>query len=59
MMAPGRADRSCDIIVDMTGFASSSQLPVQWLRYVTEVVPLDVRARVRAVHFLNVNATAY
>jgi Divergent CRAL/TRIO domain len=59
MITPGRADQPCEIIVDMTGFTSSSQLPVQWLKYVTEVVPVDIRNRIKAVHFLNVNSVAY
>jgi len=59
MMDPHRVGRSYDIIVDLTGFAAGSQPPVQWLKFITEITPSDLRAKKRSIYFLNMNDLAY
>ena len=58
-MDPRRADRPYDIIIDLTGFAAGSQPPVQWLKFITEIMPSDLRARKRSIYFLNMNDLAH
>jgi hypothetical protein len=53
------ASQPFDIVIDMTGFTSSSQLPVQWLKYVSDITPSDLRSRLGTLYFLNINAVAY
>ena len=59
MMHQSRADRQYDIVIDLTGFAAGSQPPVQWLKFITEITPSDLRSRKRSIYFLNMNDLAY
>ena len=59
MMDPRRVDRPYDVIIDLTGFSAGSQPPVQWLRFITEITPSDLRARKRSIYFLNTNDLAH
>jgi len=59
MMHQSRADRPYDVVVDLTGFAAGSQPPVQWLKFITEITPADLRSRKRMIYFLNTNDLAY
>lgn len=58
-MDPRRVDRLYDIIIDLTGFSAGSQPPVQWLKFITEIMPSDLRARKRSIYFLNMNDLAH
>lgn len=59
MMDSRRVNQQYDVIIDLTGFAAGSQPPVQWLRFITEITPSDLRARNRSVYFLNMNDLAH
>ena len=59
MMHPSRADRPYDVVIDLTGFAAGSQPPVQWLKFITEITPSDLRSRKRSIYFLNMNDLAH
>jgi hypothetical protein len=58
MMDPRRVSQHYDIIIDLSGFAAGSQPPVQWLKFITEITPSDLRARKRSIYFLNMNSGA-
>jgi neurofibromin 1 len=49
---------SFEIIFDWTSFSSSSQVPMQWLKYCIEIIPRDFRARFETAYILNPNAAA-
>ena len=59
MMDPRRADQPYDIVIDLTGFGVGSQPPVQWLKFITEITPSDLRARKRSIYLLNINDLAH
>jgi hypothetical protein len=59
MMDPRRVSQHYDIIIDLSGFAAGSQPPVQWLKFITEITPSDLRARKRSIYFLNINSLAH
>lgn len=44
-----------DIILDCTSFTSSSEVPLQWLKFCAELVPYDIRMRFETVRILNPN----
>ncbi|KAI0291754.1 hypothetical protein BC826DRAFT_969907 [Russula brevipes] len=50
--------RSFDIIFDWTSFSSSSQVPMQWLKYCIEIIPHDFRAKFEMAYILNPNSAA-
>ncbi|KAI0065862.1 hypothetical protein BV25DRAFT_1988944 [Artomyces pyxidatus] len=52
-------DREFDIIFDWTSFSSSSQVPIQWLKYCIEMIPSDIRSRFETAYILNPNAAAH
>ena len=58
-MHQSRADRQYDVVIDLTGFAAGSQPPVQWLKFITEITPSDLRSRKRSIYFLNMNDLAH
>ncbi|KAI0265102.1 hypothetical protein BC834DRAFT_880157 [Gloeopeniophorella convolvens] len=47
-----------EIIYDWTSFSSSSQVPMQWLKYCIEIIPADFRNRFERAYILNPNAAA-
>ena len=59
LTAPEYADRQFSCIYDWTGFAQSSQLPMQWIKYCIEMVPADIRSRYDTSYHLNINAAAH
>ncbi|KAF8506037.1 hypothetical protein F5888DRAFT_1937943 [Russula emetica] len=50
--------RSFEIIFDWTSFSSSSQVPMQWLKYCIEIIPHDFRERFETAYILNPNSSA-
>ncbi|KAI0306901.1 hypothetical protein B0F90DRAFT_1915023 [Multifurca ochricompacta] len=59
LTSPSVADaRSFEIIFDWTAFSSSSQVPMQWLKYCIEIIPSDFRAKFETAYILNPNAAA-
>lgn len=58
-MTPKRINQKFKLIVDMTGFTQSAQLPIQWLRIVSETTPYDLHMYLETVYFLNINTSAY
>ncbi|KAF8270977.1 hypothetical protein EI94DRAFT_1797570 [Lactarius quietus] len=50
--------RSFEIIFDWTSFSSSSQVPMQWLKYCIEIIPSDFRAKFETAYILSPNAAA-
>ncbi|KAG9015978.1 Ras GTPase activating protein ira2 [Tulasnella sp. 427] len=44
-----------DIIVDCTGFTSSSEVPIQWYKFLIELVPSDILQRWSTTYILNPN----
>ena len=52
--------RSCnfDIILECTSFTSKSEVPLQWLKYCTEIIPADIRVRFSTTRILNPNTLA-
>ena len=47
--------RSFDLILDCTSFNSSSEIPLQWLKYCAELIPSDIRKRFAVARILNPN----
>ena len=47
--------RNFEIILDCTSFTSKSEVPLQWLKYCTEVIPMDIRVRFSTTRILNAN----
>ena len=47
--------RDFDIILDCTSFTSKSEVPLQWLKYCAEVIPMDIRVRFSTTRILNAN----
>ncbi|KAJ3551785.1 hypothetical protein NM688_g4509 [Phlebia brevispora] len=58
LSSPAFEDRKFDIVFDWTGFGPGAQVPVHWLKFTCEVVPLDIRERFRAARMLTPNALA-
>lgn len=48
-------ERQFDVILDCTSFSPMSEVPLQWLKYCAELIPLDIRLRFATVHILNPN----
>ncbi|KAG7097519.1 hypothetical protein E1B28_004862 [Marasmius oreades] len=46
-----------EIILDCTDLTALSELPLRWLKYFAELVPLDIRMRFAKAHILNANNT--
>ncbi|KAF4620069.1 hypothetical protein D9613_004830 [Agrocybe pediades] len=55
LSSPTYESRKYDIILDCTGFASPSEVPLQWLKYCAEVVPEDIRSRFVVTRILSPN----
>lgn len=47
--------RSFDLILDCTSFTYHSEVPLQWLKYCAELIPVDIRKRFVAARILNPN----
>lgn len=47
--------RSFDLILDCTSFTYHSEVPLQWLKYCAELIPVDIRERFVAARILNPN----
>jgi neurofibromin 1 len=45
-------------MLDCTSFTSSSEIPLQWLKYCIELLPSDIRQQFMAAHILNPNILA-
>ncbi|EMD40361.1 hypothetical protein CERSUDRAFT_148314 [Gelatoporia subvermispora B] len=58
LTSPRYETQSYDIIFDFTSFASTSQIPAQWLKFAQEVIPIDIRERFRTSRILTPNALA-
>ncbi|VDB87041.1 unnamed protein product [Peniophora sp. CBMAI 1063] len=56
---PEFAYRQFCMIYDWTGFGQGSQLPMQWIKYIMEMVSSDIRSRFKTSYHLNINASAY
>ncbi|KAH9939229.1 uncharacterized protein BXZ73DRAFT_88953 [Epithele typhae] len=50
--------RDFEIILDLTGFTSTSQVPAQWLKFATETIPTDIWKRFSALRLLSPNSSA-
>ena len=50
--------QSFEIIFDWTSFSSSSQVPMQWLKYCIEIIPSDFRQKFETAYILSPNAAA-
>lgn len=50
------SDITCQIVLDFTQFASTNELPVDWLNFFFELLPANLRLKVRALFILNANA---
>jgi hypothetical protein len=50
--------RDFDIILECTFFTSKSEVPLQWLKYCTEIIPADIRLRFSTTRILNPNTLA-
>lgn len=48
-------NRLFDLILDCTGFAAISEVPLRWLKYCAELIPSDIRSRFMTTHVLNPN----
>ncbi|RPD66792.1 hypothetical protein L226DRAFT_452976 [Lentinus tigrinus ALCF2SS1-7] len=56
--SPTNESRDFDIILDFTGFTSTSQIPAQWLKFATETIPTDIWRRFRTLRLLAPNTFA-
>lgn len=46
------------MILDYTGFTSTSQVPAQWLKFAAETIPLDIWKRLKTMRLLTPNTFA-
>ncbi|EGO02251.1 hypothetical protein SERLA73DRAFT_166724 [Serpula lacrymans var. lacrymans S7.3] len=53
--SPQYENRHYEIILDCTSFTSTSEIPVQWLKICTELIPSDIRNRFTYAYILNPN----
>ncbi|OCH94514.1 hypothetical protein OBBRIDRAFT_722708 [Obba rivulosa] len=58
LTSPRHEAHAFDIIFDFTSFASTSQIPAQWLKFAQEVIPTDIRERFRNSRILTPNTLA-
>jgi neurofibromin 1 len=49
-------NRMFEIILDCTSYTSMSEIPVQWIKYCTELIPSDIREHFLTTYILNPNA---
>ncbi|KAF8450670.1 hypothetical protein L210DRAFT_3520995 [Boletus edulis BED1] len=56
LTSPEYGSRQYEIILDCTSFTSTSEIPVQWLKTCTQLIPVDVRQRFMNGYFLNANS---
>ncbi|KIJ20411.1 hypothetical protein PAXINDRAFT_166473 [Paxillus involutus ATCC 200175] len=55
LTSPEYEDRLYEIILDCTSFTSTSEIPVQWLKTCSQLIPVDVRQRFINGYILNAN----
>jgi hypothetical protein len=53
---PTYEQRHFEVILDCTAFNSTSEIPVSWLKYCTELIPKDIRQRLLTTYILNANS---
>ncbi|KAI0737738.1 hypothetical protein C8Q80DRAFT_1276173 [Daedaleopsis nitida] len=58
LTSPANEGRDFDIILDYTGFATTSQIPAQWLKFATETIPVDIWRRFTTLRLLTPNTFA-
>ncbi|CAL1700085.1 unnamed protein product [Somion occarium] len=58
LTTPQNINREFEIIFDWTYFSAASNVPIQWVKFAYEVIPKDVRQRLRVSHFLTPNDMA-
>ncbi|KAF8635007.1 hypothetical protein AX15_000591 [Amanita polypyramis BW_CC] len=51
-------DRQFELILDCTAFTTASEIPLQWINYCAELIPMDIRARLNKTHILNPDSQA-
>jgi len=51
-------DRQFELILDCTSFTNASEIPLQWVNYCAELIPMDIRTRLAKTHILNPNYQA-
>ncbi|KIL70462.1 hypothetical protein M378DRAFT_1044573 [Amanita muscaria Koide BX008] len=51
-------DQQFELILDCTSFSSNSEIPLQWVKYCAELIPMDIRSRIIRTHVLNPNSLA-
>ncbi|OJT09503.1 Neurofibromin [Trametes pubescens] len=56
--SPMNEGRDFDLILDYTGFTSTSQVPAQWLKFAAETIPLDIWKRLKTMRLLTPNTFA-
>ena len=52
------AGKEIEIIFDWANFSSSCNVPIQWIKFAYEVIPKDIRERLRTCRFLMPNEAA-
>ncbi|KAL0070247.1 Ras GTPase activating protein ira2 [Marasmius tenuissimus] len=57
LQSPGYKENDFEIILDCTDLTALSELPLRWLKYCAELVPIDIRMRFSRAHILNANTT--
>ncbi|KAL0576959.1 Ras GTPase activating protein ira2 [Marasmius crinis-equi] len=57
LQSPKYKDNYFEVILDCTDLTALSELPLRWLKYCAELVPVDVRMRFARAHILNANNT--
>ncbi|KAF9238786.1 hypothetical protein BU15DRAFT_88233 [Melanogaster broomeanus] len=53
------ANKLYEIILDCTSFTSTSEIPVQWLKTCSQLIPVDVRQRFINGYILNANSLTH
>ncbi|KAI9574812.1 hypothetical protein HD554DRAFT_2201766 [Boletus coccyginus] len=56
LLIPEHGKRHYGIILDCTSFTSTSEIPIQWLKTCSQLIPMDVRQRFMNGYFLNANS---
>ncbi|EIW76207.1 hypothetical protein CONPUDRAFT_64047 [Coniophora puteana RWD-64-598 SS2] len=56
LTSPAMEDRYYEIVLDCTSFSATAEVPSQWLKFCTEIIPVDVRQQLSCMYFLNANA---
>lgn len=50
------ASKACEVVLDMTQFGPSNEIPNQWISQLLQLLPFDLYDNVAAIHIYNPNS---